>query len=1000
MLEKLAEQFSNPPCQYRGAPFWSWNDWMEPQKVRQQIRDFHAAGIGGFFMHSRGGLETPFLSEDWFRACDAAIDEARKLGMSAWAYDEDRWPSGAAGGITTGRFPASAARVLEAVQQETYPTLRAGVVACFRQGRGGWQHLSAPPAKPDRGKYLVFFEHASKSSDWYNGRPPLDVLDKTAVGQFIAIAYKPYVDRYPRDLGKAMPGVFTDEPAFFHGGQGQALEGGIVMPWTPTLLQQFRRRRGYDLAPHLPALIGQKVGGQRPADQVRHDYWMTLTELFVENFSAQIGKYCARHNMALTGHYLSEEGLMIQVHVGGATMPHYVHEQLPGIDILCRRTSELLTVKQTASVARQWGRNRLISELYGASGWELSLQDQKWIGDWQYALGVNYRCQHLCLYSIRGERKRDYPPSHMPHQPWWPQYKLVEDHFARLSLALSLGEPVREVAVIHPIRSAWAALALPFDGQKAREWPVEVKLQELLNTLLYSQIDLDFVDEMLLRQYGGVKKGRLYVNRASYRIVVVPEMTHMAPTTAKALLDAARQGVPIFFAGTGPVTVYDSKTPAKALRGLTTRLNALLKANKASIADLPQQIRTRMAEPVRIEPASRLLYQLRSEGNQRTLFLTNQQEQSVEIAVEVAGGQDLQLWCTETAQRWAWPYELTANGVRFKVWLAPAGSALFTYRASRPDAANYRDMPPPAATAPVVLPEKLAFRLDRPNVLYLDRASLSVEGTNVALEGFVPQVARQARAIFGLPDNRYSARQPWAWERRSSGGRKVELAYTFDVEEVPPGPVSLGIEQPQRKEIWLNGQPVTAQPSGWYLDPGIGVIELPRLEPGRNTIEVREDLDAEFEAEALYLLGAFGVTERRITRLPEAIAPADWTKEGLPYFAGRVTLLAPVTVDAPGAYDVEVVCQGVVTIGVGLDGQAMRHRAFAPWRFRVSLAAGQNTLAIEMANSLRNLMGPHHFRDERPMWAGPNELAPDNPVDRYVHIPSGLLELRLAKAVV
>jgi hypothetical protein len=999
MLEELAQQFADPPCQYRGAPFWSWNDWMDADRLRQQIRDFHAAGIGGFFMHSRGGLETPFLSEEWFRACDAAIDEARKLGMLAWAYDEDRWPSGAAGGITTGRFPETAARVLEAVHQDAYPTLQAGVVACFRQNRGTWQFLGAPVPKPARGKYLVFFEHATKSSDWYNGRPPLDSLDKAAVQRFIDIAYKPYVDRYPRDLGKAMPGVFTDEPAFFHGGQGQALQGGTVMPWTPTMLQQFRRRRGYDLAPHLPALIGQKVDGRRPADQVRHDYWMTLTELFVENFSAQIGKYCGKHNMALTGHYLCEEGLMIQTHVVGATMPHYVHEQLPGIDILCRRTTELLTVKQTASVARQWGRNRLISELYGASGWELSLQDQKWIGDWQYALGVNYRCQHLCLYSIRGERKRDYPPSHMPHQPWWPQYRSVEDHFARLSLALSLGEPVREVAVIHPIRSAWAGLSLPFDGQKAREWPVEVKLQELLNTLLYSQIDLDFVDEMLLRQYGGVKKGQLYVNKTGYKIVVVPEMTHMAPTTAKALLDAARQGVAIFFAGHGPVTVYDSKTPAKTLQGLAKRLNALLKANKVSIEALPEKIRNSMAEPLRVEPATRLLYQLRSAADQRTLFLTNQQDQPAEFSVEVTGGQDLQLWCTETAQRWAWPYELTANGVRFKVLLPPAGSALFTYLATRPAEPNLRDMPPPVATAPVALPEKVPFRLDRPNVLYLDRASLSVEGTGVALEGFVPQIGRQARAIFGLPDNRYGARQPWAWQRPPAGGRKVELAYTFEVDELPAAPVSLGIEQPQRKEIWLNGQSVRAQPSGSYLDPGISVIELPPLQPGRNTIEVREDLDAEFEAEALYLLGAFGVTDRKLTRLPESIAPADWTKQGLPYFAGRVTLLVPVTVEKAGEYDVEVAAQGVVTIGVSLDGEPVRYRAFAPWRFRVSLAAGQNTVAIEMANSLRNLMGPHHFRDERPMWAGPGELAPDNPVDRYVHIPSGLLELRLAKAV-
>ncbi len=294
------------------------------------------------------------------------------------------------------------------------------------------------------------------------------------------------------------------------------------------------------------------------------------------------------------------------------------------------------------------------------------------------------------------------------------------------------------------------------------------------------------------------------------------------------------------------------------------------------------------------------------------------------------------------------------------------------------------------------LPEKLAFRLDRPNVLYLDRALLAVEGTNVALEGFVPQIARQARAIVGLPDNRYGAKQPWAWERRSSGKQAV-LTYAFEVEQVPPGPVSLGLEEPGRKKISLNGEPVSSTPTGSYLDPGIAVVALPGLRVGRNTIEIREEMDAEFEAEALYLLGSFAVNDRKIGVLADAIDPCDWTKQGLAYFAGRVTLLAPVTVEQTGTYEVEVAGQGVVTIGVGLDGQPLTYRAFGPWRFPVVLAAGTNTMAIEMANSLRNLMGPHHFRDERPMWVGPGEMAPDSPVDRYVHIPSGLMKVRLAK---
>ena len=55
-------------------------------------------GIGGFFMHARGGLKTQYMSEEWMYCIDACCDEAEKLGMNAWGYDENGWPSGFAGG--------------------------------------------------------------------------------------------------------------------------------------------------------------------------------------------------------------------------------------------------------------------------------------------------------------------------------------------------------------------------------------------------------------------------------------------------------------------------------------------------------------------------------------------------------------------------------------------------------------------------------------------------------------------------------------------------------------------------------------------------------------------------------------------------------------------------------------------------------------------------------------------------------------------------------------
>ena len=93
--------FENPTREYRGTPFWAWNCDLERDELLRQIDVFKEMGLGGFHMHVRTGMSTEYLSDEFMSLIKACTDHAKENKMLAWLYDEDRWPSGAAGGIVT-----------------------------------------------------------------------------------------------------------------------------------------------------------------------------------------------------------------------------------------------------------------------------------------------------------------------------------------------------------------------------------------------------------------------------------------------------------------------------------------------------------------------------------------------------------------------------------------------------------------------------------------------------------------------------------------------------------------------------------------------------------------------------------------------------------------------------------------------------------------------------------------------------------------------------------
>ena len=608
-LDEVKGVLKNPPKEYRSAPFWGWNDKLQKENLGEQIEGFKRAGMGGFFIHSREGLETEYLSTEWMADVKFCVDKARENDLELWIYDEDKWPSGAAGGMVSRENPAEfTARALtmecgkagklvvptklstgekkitagevQAVEQNMETEFLQGIYVIQTKADGRFikrmkeypTYEEAVGACGEDEEILILRQEISGKSEWYNGLMPPDNLNPESVKTFLKLTHEHYEEVLGGSFPKEVKGFFTDEPnccdffSVFH-------EGRPWIPWSIGFTEYFIGKRGYDPQEKLPYLFFDGEG----AAKIRHDYWKTVAQRFEESYMKQVYEWCDKRGLRTTGHILYENDLGYQTRVCGAAMPQLRYLHNPGIDLLGAQTDEYLTVKQCASVAHQYDRSMTISEAYGCTGWELDFSTQKWLGDWQFALGITRRCQHLALYSITGCRKRDYPPVFNYQNTWWEDNDKMENYFGRLALCLSQGEPVRKVLMIHPISSIWTEcrsdreedfnhLEMNMGWMDEHITSLNRKgeyYNRIAKALTAGHVDFDFGDEILLEQDGKVENGKFVAGTCSYQVVVVPGVKNLFANTVKLLKEFLAAGGTVIWLKPYPVMVEGEKIGRK-----------------------------------------------------------------------------------------------------------------------------------------------------------------------------------------------------------------------------------------------------------------------------------------------------------------------------------------------------------------------------------------------------------------------------------------------------
>lgn len=980
--------FRNPTSEYRGTPFWALNSHLTTDELCRQIDVFKEMGLGGFHLHVRTGLENEYLSEEYMSLMKDCVDKAKSEEMLAWLYDEDRWPSGAAGGLVTkdekyrGRcllftpFMEAEAFTSNDSRSEGGRTGKGQLIACYDiiLDSEGYLESYRKIEKDEEAKgtkWYAFLEIHAPSS-WYNGQAYADTLSREAIEKFIEVTHEKYRAKVGDEFDKTVPAIFTDEPQFT---RKRVLNNSfdkmdITMPWTDNVPELYKEAYGADILDTLPEIFWDLKNSAPSIHRYRyHDF---IAELFACAFADTVGEWCKKNGIALTGHMMEEPSLHSQTAALGEAMRSYRNFQLPGIDMLCN-SHEFTTAKQAQSAVHQFGYEGMLSELYGVTGWDCDFRTYKHQGDWQACLGVTIRVPHLSWYAMKGEAKRDYPASIHYQSPWYKKYNLIEDHFARVNTALTRGKPVVKVAVIHPVESFWLHWG-PNDKSAVFRDSFDEKFFSITNWLLEGSVDFNFISEALFPSLCEKGTAPIKVGQLEYDVVIVPGCETLRSTTVERLEAFKNAGGKLIFMGEAPTLVDAVKSErAKELFDISEKIDF----TRASLLTALEDSRTVTIRYSDGRLTDRFIYQLREDNDCRWLFICNSKEpgnkhidQGHYIQIIVNGTYIPEIYNTENGEIIPITAEYRENKTIIKYILFGYDSVLLKLTEGKTE-----------CTAPQYEAERAGeskggfynYELSEDNILVLDMAQWKLDDdTEYSPTEEILRLDNLVRERLGMAERGGHVVQPWVLGNRPKD-HTVTLKFTFN-SEIEYKNAVLALEDADVAKVIFNGKEASSLP-GYYVDISIGKKAIGDIIKGENTLEITLPFGETAGLENVFILGQFGVklvgSTATVTALPEKLTFGSLLNQGLPFYGGAVTYKMKAFAEKDMITVTASDYMGAL-IEVAVDGKEAGNIIYPPYTLEIKdVAKGEHDVDIKIYLHRYNSFGPIHLVNVKESWHGP-----------------------------
>ena len=966
-------------------PFWFWNGNMDTTEITRQIEEMYTQGIPGFIIHSRQGLDIPYLSEEFFSKVKHAVACAKERSMEVWLYDEYPYPSGTSGGKVMLEYPEYCCKSLERTEyvtsnQETvqlhapWGRLLFAKAYPYEHGTCDWsQEIDLTsyigtgytkevyqqsgltiynPKRFFRGDTSQFLYWTAPNGNWKiyiftevtlrnfkYFETYIDPLNPKAIQYFIKTTHEKYKEHIGDEFGKTVKGIFTDEATAFPPEQ----------PWSALLPDLVQKLHGIDLINNLPALF-EDIGPQTAA--IRYAYWHAATEGFIDSYDKQIYSWCQNNNLL----YIGEKPIM--------RSKQLAYMDIPGIDTCHQKVGSIADFpeakyrgngKMVSSAAHFYDKKATLCEAFHSIGWGMTLQDMKWGIDSLALCGIDWYIVHAFFFNTDGLRKHDSPASAFYQMPWWKNMSQLATYAKRLSdFQRSIKRKI-PFLLIDPVTSSWTATASLYEKRKC-------EFAAFQRHLLNQQIDYYIIDpELFATGTIQTKDGKMvyHIHDDNYETIILPPMSNIEPKALQMLVSFGNKGGHLVAFDYLPFEDIGYGNPAAIFSKLffATSADATACFFFDNLIELSSHLQKYAKLPWLISPAAGAnldeIFSFTGEylNGQPFLFIINQSQQK------------RSLYMKDHKQTFA--FELAALESRI----------ISSTDELTPVTSNYYE---------ISLNQPAAMELYNENALLLKDWSMTLPDGQSALVEFIPMADQledsgllqplQQKNYFGCP------------KEFIMGGISATYTTSFYSALAPNTmkPIYLVIEPDTLIGDWqlfINDIPLSADDFKYrthYLPTNKSQDIASYCHKGKNTIRLELATDSTFGGarNPLYLMGDFSVVAYQDSWKLLPFEPTGYPKNHLtskiPFYAGAITYIYQLENLIDTINELRISDSWLQdSIQVSLNDTPLGICCWSPYRFLVPnncIHAGTNTLKITLDTTLIGLFEGQYFDQEKHLY--------------------------------